>query len=119
MLIVDKEFDSDAHGKFDHLVVRVVRGHRFWGSIIGDLEAINQFFQGKVKEWTNFITILSEAAQSYPQAAFVALSKSLQFEWFHLQRLLPNIGNAFIPVWNAINASFGLLFLTVGEEWVS
>ena len=89
--------------KVDYLGVRVVRGHHFLGGLIGDLEAINQFVQGKVKE---FITILSEAAQSYPQAAFVALSKSLQFEWSHLQRLIPNITNAFIPVWNAINASF-------------
>ena len=96
-LIVDKEFDSEAHEKFDHLGVRVVRGHCFFGWFYW---AINQFVQGKVKEWTNFITILSEAAQSYPQAAFVALSKTLQFEWSHLQRLIPNIGNAFIPVWN-------------------
>ena len=91
VLIVDKEFDSEAHQKFDHLVVRVVRGHHVLGGFIGDLEAINQFVQGKVKEWTNFITILSEAAQSYPQATFVALSKSLQFEWSHLQRLIANM----------------------------
>ena len=74
MLIVDKEFYSEAHEKFDHLGVKVVRGHRFLGGFIGDLEEITLFVQGKVKEWTNFITILSEAAQSYPQAAFVALS---------------------------------------------
>ena len=37
---------------------------------------------------------------------FVALSKSLQFEWSYLQRLIPNIGNAFTPVWNAIYTSF-------------
>ena len=73
MLIVDKEFDSEAHKQFDHLGVRVVRDQRFLGGFIGDLEAINQFVQGKVKEWTNIITILSEAAQLYPQAAFVTL----------------------------------------------
>ena len=63
------------HKQFDHLGVRVVRDQRFLGGFIGDLEAINQFVQGKVKEWTNIITILSEAAQSYPQAAFVTLFK--------------------------------------------
>ena len=62
VLIVDKEFDSEAHKKFDHLGVKVVRGHRFLDGFIGDLEEINLFVQGKVKEWTNFITILSEAA---------------------------------------------------------
>ena len=67
VLIVDKEFDSETQEEFDHLGVRVVRGHRFLGGFIGDLEAISQFVQGKVKEWTNSITILSEVAQSYPQ----------------------------------------------------
>ena len=29
--IVDKAYDSEAHAKFDHLGVKVVRGHRFLG----------------------------------------------------------------------------------------
>ena len=62
ILIVDKEYNSEAHAQFDHLGVRVVRGHHFLGGFIGGLEATNQFLQGKVKEWTT----LSDAAKFNP-----------------------------------------------------
>ena len=64
MLIVDKEYDSEAHAKFDHLGVKVVRGHRFVGGFIGDIEATNQFVEDKVKDWTNFVTTLSLTLQN-------------------------------------------------------
>ena len=51
------------------------------------------------------MNVSSDTAKSYPQATFIALSTSLQFEWSYLQRLIPNIGNAFTPVWNAIKTS--------------
>ena len=51
--------------KFDHLGVKVVRGHHFWGGFIGDVEATNQFVVDKVKDWTNFVTNLYDTAKSY------------------------------------------------------
>ena len=65
VLIVDKEYDSEAHAKFDHLGVKVVRGHHFLGGFIGDFEATNQFVEDKLKDWTNFVTNLSDTAKSY------------------------------------------------------
>ena len=47
VLIVDKEYDSEAHAKFDHLGVKVERGHRFLGGFIGDVEATNQFVKSR------------------------------------------------------------------------
>ena len=49
---------------------------------------------------------LSTYAESQPQAAYAALSKSLQFEWFYLQRVLPNFGTSFAPLRDVINKKF-------------
>ena len=70
------------------LLSKLLGANVFLGGFIGDLEATNQFVEDKVKDWTNVVTTLSDTAKSYPQAAFVALSKSLQFEWSYLKRLI-------------------------------
>eukprot|EP00731_Ephydatia_muelleri_P028196 Em0019g1069a len=44
--------------------------------------------------------------ESQPQAAYAALSKSLQFEWSYLQRVLPNFGTSFAPLRDVINKKF-------------
>ena len=49
---------------------------------------------------------LSTAAESQPKAAYAALSKSLQFEWSYLQRVLPNFGTSFAPLRDVINKKF-------------
>ena len=74
VLVVDKEYDSEAHAKFDHLGDNIFRGHRFLGGFIGNVEATNQFVEDRVKVWTNLVTTLSDTAKSYPQATFVDLS---------------------------------------------
>ena len=50
-------------------------------------------------------------AAKYPQAAFSALSKSLQFEWTYLQRVVHDCSAAFAPVWDALNTFSGQQFL--------
>ena len=49
---------------------------------------------------------LAEAAELYPQAAFGALSKSLQFQWSYLQRAVPNCESSFENLSNALNEIF-------------
>ena len=99
MLIVDKEYDSEAHAKFDHLGVKVVRGHHILGEMLKQPISLL-----KTKSRTGQTLLL--ISLTLQNRTFVALSKSLQFEWSYLQRLIPNIGNAFTSVWNAINTSF-------------
>jgi len=41
---------------------------------------------------------LTKASESQPQAAQMALTKSLQFEWAYLQRVVPNCADAFEPL---------------------
>ena len=69
-----------------------------------DLNIVFDVFELFKVLYSNFVTTLSDTAKSYPQATFVALSKSLQFEWSYLQRLIPNIGNAFTPGWTLLHS---------------
>eukprot|EP00731_Ephydatia_muelleri_P019516 Em0012g341a len=52
--------------------------------------------------WIDCVEKLSKAATKSPQAAYTALSKSLQCEWSYLQRVMLNCGDAFVPLQDAI-----------------
>ena len=49
---------------------------------------------------------MSKAAEMYPHAAFATLSKSLQFDWTYLQRVVPICGADFALIWDALNQYF-------------
>ena len=49
---------------------------------------------------------LSNVAIGEPQASFAALARSLQFEWNHIQRVIPECGTLFAPLQHAINSIF-------------
>ena len=49
---------------------------------------------------------LTNVAKSQPQAAYTALTKSLQFEWTYLQRVTPNCATAFAPLNHILFESF-------------
>ena len=49
---------------------------------------------------------MAEAAELYPQAAFAALSKSLQFQWSYLQRVVQNCESCFEILCNALKDIF-------------
>ena len=67
---------------------------------------MHAFVLEKVKTWTSGVGVLTEAAELYPQAAFGALSKSLQFQWSYLQRVVPNCESSFENLSNALNDIF-------------
>ena len=60
----------------------------------------------KITGWVNNLLKLSKAAESQPQAAYAALSKSMQFEWSYLQRILLSCVEAFTPIWNTLYQYF-------------
>ena len=80
--------------------MKVIRGQRYLGGFIGDPEGTKHYVEAKVQTWVTSVDKLSTAAESQPQAAYAALSKSLQFEWSYLQRVLPNFGTSFADVVN-------------------
>ena len=71
---------SLAREVFGDLGVRVVTGHRFLGGFIGDSGDRQNFVLQKVLQWSGHVRTLAAVASSQPQAAFAALTKSLQSE---------------------------------------
>eukprot|EP00534_Pseudo-nitzschia_fraudulenta_P001034 CAMPEP_0201119006 /NCGR_PEP_ID=MMETSP0850-20130426/3183_1 /ASSEMBLY_ACC=CAM_ASM_000622 /TAXON_ID=183588 /ORGANISM="Pseudo-nitzschia fraudulenta, Strain WWA7" /LENGTH=295 /DNA_ID=CAMNT_0047384539 /DNA_START=18 /DNA_END=901 /DNA_ORIENTATION=+ len=53
-------------------------GHRYIGGFIGTDEARDAWLAPQIQQWVDGVKLLSGAARRYPQAAFTALTKSLQ-----------------------------------------
>ena len=105
MVVYENDVDA-AHACFHDLGIKVVRGHRFLGGFIGDEEHMKRFVDEKVKDWMSHVLKLAKAAEHYPQAAYAALSKSMQFEWSFLQHVIPNCSASFLCLRDQINAIF-------------
>ena len=95
-----------AKSVFGSLGVHVVTSHRFLGGFLGDVPARNSFVQAKVDQWVSDVHHLSRLAVPQPQAAYAALTKSLQCEWIYIQRVIPDCHILFAPLENAIFSSF-------------
>ena len=87
-VVVDRSFVASAKKIFSPLNVQVVTSHRFLGGFLGDVSARSSFVQDKVDCWVSDVRHLSKMAVPQPQAAYVALTKSLQCEWVYLQRVV-------------------------------
>ena len=105
-LIVTPQFEDEARIFFGDLGVQIVNGHRFLGGVIGDCMTADDFVRKKVAMWVDCVKKLSKAATKSPQAAYTALSKSLQCEWSYLQRVMVNCGGAFVPLQDEILKAF-------------
>ena len=91
-MVVDENNVDAANACFHDLGIKVVRVHRFLGGLgfIGDKEHAKRFVDEKVKDGMSHVMKLAKAAEHhYLQAAYAALSKSMQFEWSFVQRVIP------------------------------
>ena len=105
-VVVDRSFVASAKKIFSPLNVQVVTSHRFLGGFLGDVSARSSFVQDKVDCWVSDVRHLSKMAVPQPQAAYVALTKSLQCEWVYLQRVVPDCRSLFAPLENIISSLF-------------
>ena len=62
----------------------------------------NSQVKSKVNEWSSTISLLSEIALSQPHAAYAALTHGLLNKWSYLSRVIPNAGEVFSPLDNAL-----------------
>ena len=106
VVVVDENDVDAANASFHDLGIKVVRCHRFLGGFIGDEEHAKRFVDEKVKDGMSHVMKLAKAAEHYPQAAYAALSKSMQFEWSFLQRVIPKCSASFLCLRDQINAIF-------------
>jgi hypothetical protein len=106
-LVVKPEFLIEAKSLFEReFGVQVVSGKRFLGGFVGEGTERNAYVKQKVDGWCSAVRKLAHVAASQPQAAFAALTKSLQFEWAYLQRVIPDCAELFQPLEDALRNEF-------------
>ena len=121
VLVVGSSDLERASDLFRDLGISVVTGSRFLGGFVGERSLAADFVSNKVRVWCECIQSLSDVAISEPQASFAALARSLQFEWNHIQRVIPECGALFAPLLHAINSIFYLSLFggTVSENEIA
>ena len=88
---------------------------------MGERSLAADFVSNKVRVWCECIQSLSDVAIGEPQASFAALARSLQFEWNHIQQVIPECGTLFASLQHAINSIFypSLFGGTVSENEIA
>ena len=76
------------------------------GGFIGSSDDTEQWLNDQIQKWIQSVEKLSKVARTQPQAAFVAMTKSLQMEWTFIQRVMKNSEVNFIPLKRAIIDNF-------------
>ena len=114
VVICDPSREEALKAAFGELQFRYSDGERYIGTFVGSKEARAAWLAPKVKAWAEGVRRLAKVACRYPQTAYAGLAKSLQSEWQFLQRVTPDVGEAFAPVEEAIRESF--LPALLGEE---
>ena len=76
-LVVHDSYKCDTEQLFSSLGVSVVCNHHYLGGFISDTVGQATLVQDKLCHWIADVKCLSKLAEKQPQAAFVALVKSL------------------------------------------
>lgn len=85
---------------------KVVTNQRLLGGHLGDTLSKRRFVNDKVTKWVDLINSLTKIAVQQPQAAYTALTRSVQCEWQYLQRTIEGCGVWFEPIEKVLNDRF-------------
>ena len=77
--------------------MKIITGSRYIGSFIGNRAEKDSLMMDKVQGCTE-----AKVTSKHLKSAYAGLQKSLQQEWVFVQRVTPGIGDAFIPVEQAL-----------------
>jgi hypothetical protein len=105
-LVVHPKFVEHAKILFAGFNINIVTGSRFLGGFIGSIEDTNLWIEEKVLSWNKAISKLASAATNFPQAAFTALTRSLQNEWLFVQRVLNGFEHQFSLLKDSLKSDF-------------
>ena len=78
------------------------QGRPHLGAPLGSNAFIQSFVESKVTNWVKEIKQLATIAKSQPQDAYAALIHGLMGRWTYLMRTVPDVGNLFEPLEDAI-----------------
>ena len=94
-VVVDENFVLEAENIFSEYGVKVMRSQRLLGGVIGDVACRVNYIRELVKAWKSNLESLSVFAETEPQAAYSALTKSMQFQWNYVQRVVTGCQTLF------------------------
>ena len=97
------------------LDIQFTRGMRYLGGFIGTDASKGEWMAEKVEQWVHSIEVLENIGRRYPQSAYYGMSVSLQNEWQHVCRIVPDAGDYLGPVEVALK-SFLSTLLDVGLD---
>ena len=101
VLKADKE--ETAKSIFEGTAMNITTERRkHLGAALGSRSYLEQYINGKVKEWVEQVTQLSEFALSQPQASYAAFTVGLKHRWAYFLRTLPYIEDLLAPLEVAI-----------------
>uniref|UniRef100_A0A8D8LKG0 Reverse transcriptase domain-containing protein n=1 Tax=Cacopsylla melanoneura TaxID=428564 RepID=A0A8D8LKG0_9HEMI len=102
ILIIKEGMEREAENIFEGTNIKIVHSHPFLGGMIGPDSAKDKYVEEKVKFWVEAVKKFSIAAEKSPQAALAAFTKSLQFEWAFLQRVVDADTEKYLSLKNTI-----------------
>jgi hypothetical protein len=84
---------------------KLVTDHRLLGGHLGDVAGKRRYVCEKVEKWVALIK-LADIAADHPQAAYTAVTRSVQCEWQYVQRTVVGCGPWFAPIEQALSERF-------------
>ena len=106
ILVVAPRNEARAEEFFRGMGVKIVTGSWYLGVFVGDKAAEDSWLVEKVQDWAESVKTLVGVTFKHRQSAFAVLQKSLQQEWAFVQRVIPGIREAFVPVEKMLRKNF-------------
>lgn len=94
-LVVNPADKEEAEQTFRGSGISVVTGQRFLGGFVGQEEEKRAYVAKKLDGWVKKVKQLSAVGKHHPQDAHTAFTKSLQFRWQYVQKVLRRGGSEY------------------------
>ena len=89
---------EEANLLFSKKSIKIVTGSKYVGGYVGSEQDLDEWLSEKVKKWVNSVKCLANAAEHFPHSAHTVLTKSLQYEWGYIQRIIAGAESHFHPL---------------------
>lgn len=106
-LIVKQAHEQKAQTIFKDTEIQItVTGQRHLGAVIGSDNYRQEYVEELVKDWVSQLEILSEVANTEPQAAYSAFLSGFRHKVTYFMRTIPDIGAYLQPLEDAMRTIF-------------
>jgi hypothetical protein len=104
LIVKDPELVPLAENVFSQTGIKITHtGERHLGAVIGNATYRTEYVNEKIDKWVKDVEQLATLAVDEPQLAYAAYTKAMCMRWCFLQRTIPNSGQYFHPLENAIS----------------